>query len=237
MALLRTEALGVEAKAIDLALAEMGTLDKLLGGAEAVLNQATDEVKPLMRGMLQQNFAASGIQSRTGKLAAAVNGAVITRVSSGLKATLANSGSYEDGAHQTSVYRVAGSLNYGAVHQPRPFRRIKQSVKGSTIPDRFGHKGILGDKGKRTIKKIALGQAVSQRALSSAQHGFKGSHISRKGVGTEVKNDTAKSVAVGNMVVLKPRPFFFFSQSQREELARAFRSAVQKRVNQVMGSR
>ena len=147
----RSQALAVYSQGIDKSLRELGALDKLLGGREAIIRQAADEVAPLMKAMLQQNFAGAGLQSHTDTLAGAVAAAQITLVSSGLKATM-GTGSYG----KTPVERVAGALNYGAVHQPRPHRLIRQTVGGSTIQGRYGNKGILGDKAKRTIKKIAL---------------------------------------------------------------------------------
>lgn len=212
---------------IDQSLVRLSALDKVLGAQAQILREAALDVKPLMRAQLQRNFASSGIQSHTGKLAASVSGVHIDLAGGGLKATLADTGAYK----KTSVHRVAGALNYGAVRQARPRRRIRQTVIGSTIPDRVGKKGILGDKAKRTLKKIGLGQAVSQRALASLQGGIHGRHVKRKGAGTNLKNDTSRSVAVGDAVVLKPRPFFYFSAAQREAAAEAFRAAVQRRVD------
>ena len=99
------------------------------------------------------------------------------------------------------------------------------------MEDRYGEKGILGDKAKRTLKKIALGQAVAQRSLSSLQQGIKGRHVKRAGVDVTVKGPTSKSVGIGDAVVLRPHPFFYFTAGQRAELAEAFRAAVQKRID------
>ena len=163
------------------------------------LGRAAAAVAPMARQFLLANVTASGLARRTGGLAAAVGAATVSLGRRGL--VVAIPGGFSD-----QRYRQVASLNYGSVRQSRPRRAILTSLGGRRGTRKAG---VLGGAAKRTLKKMALGQAISGRAA--------------EGLGKAIRGGFTGGVALqGGASVIPPRNFFKFNPGQEAALRNAF---------------
>ena len=158
---------------------------------------------------------------------------------------------YDNGS---SVYVVAGSLNYGAVYSPEE-AKIQVDLPTQKIRGKFGGKNILGSKAKRSVKKLAIGQAVSNKTLQSIartqyvrQHTGSGKGKPRrygneavtlyKGVqirGEDIKRG-AKSTKISGLRddkrvgihVINPHPFFYLDDSQLNAISEILKRSINR---------
>lgn len=204
----------------------------------AAARDAARGVRPEIVRALMANLGRSGIESRTGKLRAALQ-AVICEGRMGpsgpaLAIRMPSSGNYtytgEDRTPArgkgTEAPRVWASLNYGAVRAGTEVRQAVSSVMGSTVGAGGAKRmSLLGQKAKRTVKQYALGGGISDRAISKIEQDVRiGGETQRKAfaIGTK-QRETGRSVSLsGGAVVIKPRPFFTLSVSQRKAIGDAF---------------
>ena len=205
------------------------------------------QTRYLLRDALMANFRASGIGYRnaeeyraTGMLEQAVRGTVFTFVWNDGRPFIrmsmpANVGKYQGGS---SVHVVAASLNYGAVHTPRRERDVTDLPTGNRSKQTTA---VLGAKAQRSLKRLALGGEMSQRARASLEKGRTG----RDGwvIVEPVKLGTvegySKSVRVetsqGDVVVIRPLRFFYISEPQREQFEAAFMAMVSSYIDNALG--
>ena len=206
-------------------LAEVaGLADK----GERIARDAAQALTPAIRAMVRGSYAGSGLKNHTGTLAKAVAGAIVTVGRKKIYVRLAPEIESKSGS---SVYTYGGALQYGAVRQPKIKRRVYDFPTGKY---KYGNRGALGVRAARTLKKLALGEAVHASGIQSLKSGIKikslpGYH--RRAHGTEIKNDTSKSVVIGGVVVIKPRPFFTLTPAQVQNLQATFTKFVQASVN------
>jgi len=214
----------------------------------AFAHEALKVITPTAKKMLVQNFEKSKVGTltpsskykHTGKIRSAVSQAIIgmnidgrkivitAAMPSGVESFVSSSGAKSD------FYTVAGSLNFGAVRVPKE-RRKKQDLSTGKIT--VEKQDVIGAKAKRTVKKVALGQAVSSRAVNAVEEGrrfkkfnekksgkvAKNPRKSVKGFGVSVVSETSSSAkTTGGAVVIKPRPFFEFTETQKAMLSESF---------------
>lgn len=215
--------LGASARMAQKAEASSARLEAVLSAPRRILEAAARDVTPMIRSMLLGNLAKSGIQSRSGKLRAALGrvevflgkGSLVWRFPAGIS-----------GYGDSDFYTVAGSLNYGAVHQPQATRPTFDTVTGRV--NRFEKRGALGEKAKRTLKSIALGGRANTGSLRVQQNRL--GHSRTLNVGTSVKNNTSKSVVIGGAVVVKPHHFNELSDAQKRVVRERFYQSVHEHL-------
>lgn len=215
-----------------------------------IAREAFEPIKGVAKDMLVQNFEASNVGSlsdpevyqSTGKLRSAVLNSEVSLRFKGKEVQIIafmqpGIGAYETGKSKKSrsdFYTVAASLNFGAVRVPKEKREVVDLPTGRV---KIEERDVIGQKAKQTVKKFALGQAVSSRAINAVEEGrefkrfskgmqknspkksaktIKGFHI---GAATEKSSSISLS---GGAVVIKPRPFFQFTDQQQQLLSQSF---------------
>lgn len=240
----------------------MARADEVLDEAAALMRRMEDIPDTIMREVaimafrhtryrlldfLMANFRASGIGQKsaeeyraTGQLERAIrqtqfafvwnNGRPFIRMS-----MPANVGKYKSGA---SVHVVAASLNFGAVRAPLKERDVVDLPTGHRTRR---VEAVLGERAKRSLKRFALGGGQSKRERSSLENGRK----SRDGrvIMEPVKLGNihvySKSVKIetdqGDVVVIRPRRFFYISETQREQFEAEFTAMISNFLDNALG--
>ena len=228
------------------AISSFAGFDALDARKRDIAIEATAEIAPRIRQEVMANFARSGIghspssaerkYEQKNILQAAVANAFVSLDDRGIFIRMPPGyPDYVSGKNKTSFYKVANALHHGAVHQTH-VRQVKYDLSNSYMTKGgkkrfkitgYSKRGRLGQKARRNLKRIVLsGQG------GSVKHGYFGKNT----LTVSTKNETAKSVAVGNgIVIIKPRPYFYLNDAQRIHLVNLFLRAYQRRVDAIMG--
>jgi hypothetical protein len=212
-----------------------------------VLAAAVQKVAPTVRQIIMRKFRASGIQSRTGKLAAAMAGVTLQLKWRGQKPIiqLAMPAGLDD-----ELYRRAASLNFGSVRQPRT-RRVIVDLPSNNALARIGTAGVIGEKAKKTLKKQVIGRmSQSQKAdtwrnkRTNRARLHEVSYDSRQAVRAgssyrvAVEYRVHNQVAVGGNVmesaetkrgqfsVIPPRDWWYLSESEKATIAQMIEAEI-----------
>lgn len=233
---------------------DLGALDRVASlpqaSIDAAANVAAKRIVSDVRKYLLSNYDRSGIgkgadSQSTGKLKRQVGRAlVLLRSTSGkLSMRIAMPPGVQayrqdkktGGASSSNFYTVAGSLHFGAVRTGRKSSRgVVDLPTGKVTVKRAG---ALGARAKRTIKKKALGGDVSARAVNAIEAGrstrtgrtiTEGHHVGTHAV------DNGSSVSMGGAVVIKPRPFFYLTETQQEDIRRRFREEFSQNISRLL---
>lgn len=186
--------------------------------ADRVARQLTEKV----RACLLENFMGSGIKSRSGNLEKAVSSAVVwVAVRPDGRFILR----YGFGSKDGKLQRYGNALNYGAVHAPHKVMAKYDLSKRQNTGN--AKRSILGQKAKRTIKKLATGGGISTRAVdylenastSAVRIGGKMRKRNKGAVELVVKqNDGGRSLSVGSgentVTVIPGRRFWALTAAQ-----------------------
>lgn len=181
------------------------------------------DLESVARAHLSRNLRASGVGTltrgyqSTGRLRRAIAGVEVSatyRRGRALELELRmppGQAPYTDSSAGTPAYTVWGSLNYGAVRMPRG--------------------GQLGEKAKRSIKKLASGGTMSRRSRDAiARQGVAVGGVSgSRGRGTQVETSH------GEANVLPPRKFFYLNASQWGDLEARFAAALEETISRAIG--
>jgi hypothetical protein len=212
-----------------------------------VLAGAVQKVAPTVRQMVMRKFRASGIQSRTGKLAAAMAGVRLQLKWRGQKPIIQVA--MPDGLGD-DFYRRAASLNFGSVRQPRT-RRIIVDLPSNNEKARTGTAGVIGERAKRTLKKQVVGRmGQSHRAdtwrnkRTNRARSHQVSYDSRQAVRAgssyrvAVEYRVFNQVAVGGNLqessetkrgqfsVIPPKDWWYFSESEKATIAQMIEAEI-----------
>lgn len=216
-----------------------------------ILTHALENVKPLIRKYLMENFNKSevGTKSRdnknsnyksTGKLKRAIQNIAIELVFKGRTPTLrlampSGIADYKSGKSNTSFYKVAASLNHGAVRTPNKTRSV---VDLATKTSKMEKRSAIGSKAKRSLKKGLLSGKYNERAQASLAKGRKGI-IGGLAVDYGSRKDKAKSVKVdatgASIVVVKPTPFFYLTGGQMKDIDDSFKANAGLMLRDLIG--
>lgn len=247
----------------DDAIETISNAERLTDGEIANLSmKVVDSIADTARGMLVDNLRESGVgtltpsdqYTSTGKMQEAVSNAIISvRMRGRVPVIVASmptgiSPYANKGGTKSNFYKVAASQSFGAVRTKRERREVFDLPTGRIKVEK---KSVIGEKAKRTVKKFALGDAVSERAINSVEEGrvfnrkFKEARLSKeqakrakktekqrqkaerrsvKGfhIGAVSKETKGSLTMSGGAVVIKPRPFFRFKPQQQQELTELF---------------
>lgn len=196
----------------------------------AIAIRAVKDLEPVARQMLLANYDQTGLGD-TGRLRSVIARTVIEARISGRTVSIAarlpaGVSPYESTGSKSDFYTVAASLNFGAVIMKRAARQIMDLPTGKT---KTGVRAPIGAKAKRTLKKIALGGDVSERARESIEQGRTARGLNSGaqivgGYGVGVKKSESKTAVkmTGGATVIKPRPFYRFTAAQQAELGALF---------------
>lgn len=220
-------AIDASARGLDQGVRRMGVVARVLRTPDVVLRAAAKDVQPMIRSMLRGNLSRAGVRTRTGTLARAVASVVVGINLSKARLVYAYPSGIKGYPGQPNFYKAAGSVNYGAVHQPQATRPTFDTVTGKV--NRFEKRGALGSRAKKTIKQIALGVKASGGTQTFRQNRLGQSRTVTIGAGR--KNDTSKSVSIGaGIVVIKPHRFFTLSKAQRAAVRKYFVKRAAQRL-------
>lgn len=141
-------------------------------------------------------------------------------------------------SHKSSFYVVAGAQSFGAVRVPKERRQVFDLPTGKVKTEK---RSVIGAKAKRTVKKYALGQTVSDRAINAVEQGQKYNAFLKKQANSkkkrkapkivkgfnigQVAKETSTSVKMsgtGGAVIIKPRPFYELTSAQKQEISSKF---------------
>ena len=210
--------------------------------------QVAAEMRLDVVAALLTNYERSGLVARTGNLRRAITNSIVefhsTTGGGMLRVRMPPSQPpYTDKNNKSSkFYTVAASLNFGAVIVKKETRTITDLSKGTTKREK---RSVIGAKAKRTVKKFALGQAVSGRAINAVEEGMrKGtakerrtskvtgkSYQYKKGTGRKIiggfhvgqATDNGSNVSLsGGATVIKPKKFYYFTEAQKHKLSSFF---------------
>lgn len=217
-----------------------------------LLDRALEQCEPKIRDMLKANYEQSGIGKKKaaeikpwayksrGVLKGMISRADIRIPIHGkprISIELPEGPDYEHTTKKgktniTPFNRVAGALNYGAVIMRKTMRTLRNSAGGGLYREAMSDP--VGPQAKRTLKKYALGKAVSQRALSAVERetrsrvaggviraGFQVGEITNRNKKGTVKVAGGKSGgSAGGFTVIKPRECFTLTPAQRDAIGK-----------------
>jgi hypothetical protein len=197
------------------------------GTIEALVARAIVEARlePVARKYVSQNLRASGVGTlsphyqSTGKLRRAAGSVTVSatyRRGRSLRLEIAmpaGESPYPSSSPGTPPYTVWGALNYGAVRMP----------EGAS----------LGEKAKRSIKKLASGGTVSRRSREAiARRG-----VDVRGVSGSRGRGTQIDTSAGEANVLPPRRWFYLTDRQWLDLEARFVDALETVLSGALGGR
>jgi hypothetical protein len=212
--------------------------------------------------MLLANFDKSGIKSHSGQLRKAVANADVWLLVANINGAYRLGVALPEGEKpyesndKTSFYRVASALNYGSVRTPQTERNIYDLPTRRVVAK--GHLDILGQKAKKSVKKLLLGTGISEGSAKALRSNVKAHNkIIRAGVqisnirdkggiilasATTAGQDSMRPASLGgnvfganDIIVVKPRPFFFLTDSQREETFAYIMKKLRELINEQLG--
>lgn len=170
--------------------------------AEGVAQRVARMLTPMVRRFLLQNYDASGLKVRSGELKGAVGRAEVEFVSrrrgAQLKIRFPKSPALKKSKSRDRFMAKAESLNSGYVKR-------SDGVQ-------------LGQKAKKTLKRLATGKGASRRARGSLARGIQGKQIKRGGV------------KVGASTVVGPRDYFRLKDGQKRRVMEEFRRLFQREL-------
>lgn len=180
---------------------------------------ALHKIKKLVISSLLRSLAASGVRNKSGKLKRAVANSRIWIERGKLRIAFAP-GTPQD------VMRYASSVNYGALRAS----------------------GGLGARAKLSLKRAVLkDQELTKRQLSSLAKGVKQRHgdkVIARGAFKGLSTDAARKLlsgklggklSIGGSSIVRPKPFYYISASDKKRIAVAFENAFQEYIAREIG--
>lgn len=178
---------------------------------------ATSKLRPQIVSYLQQNYAASGLNNRSGDMGRALANVTLYASETGFFIQMRDGLKYKSGAGD--IYAAAGVFRYGGVRQPTVHAKggaVRDLPTGRMRKRKYAA-GAMGDKLKRTVKAVVLKTGKIQGLSTKQRDAFeRAQEVTRKKIGKPI--DLGRGITV-----LKPRPpFFELTGAQMEALSVAW---------------
>ena len=206
-----------------------------------IINQATKDITPVIQKLMlskyNKNFGNSKYYKdgkSTGTMRKMFENCTVQYSKRRNKLYIlppANMPNYKGGSN---AYTVFNSLNYGAVRVPQS-QTAREVVDLPTGRITGTTKNRAGAKARSTIKKFALKESVSKKAISAVEKGRELSKadtrvasIYQEGVTfTQTIEDRKASVKLGSgIVVIKPLEAFKLNAGEKENIRNRFESTL-----------
>lgn len=198
-------------------LVKKRTATKSAGYDRALLAEAVKMARPMVVRYLLANYARSGLRQDTGRLRDAISQSDVALAGTAKRPHIAisfPSGLPDDkrttNRRKKSVYVYGAALNFGAVYVPRVNRLVRDYPTGKAYT---AVRPVLGQKAKKSLKKAALKEVYSHKVDA---------HLAKFGIKARPRHftDMGKTIVGRNVRIVKPKRFYFLSDSQQADVAK-----------------